>query len=149
MSDSGTILLGSHTHDLHFKVMTDRGRQPVFWNPDAIPGDQAAAARQALAELADDGALPPGRNPVLTDLVLGRRLVERHGGAACRWLAWPYGFGHGALDSLAAVAGYTGTLSLRPRAIDDESRHWHLGRFTLTAKTTPQDIAALFAPDED
>ena len=36
MADSGVVLLGSHTHDLHYKVGTDRGRQPVFWNPDRI-----------------------------------------------------------------------------------------------------------------
>lgn len=149
MQASGTILLGSHTHDLHFKVMTDRGRQPVFWNPDAIAGDQLAAAQGALAELAASDASTPdgvGLDPVLTDLLLSRRLIERHGRSPCRWLAWPYGFGHGALDSLAAVAGYAGTLSLRPTTVDDVTPSWHLGRFTLTAKTTPGDIAALFEP---
>lgn len=149
MQASGTILLGSHTHDLHFKVMTDRGRQPVFWNPEAIAVDQLATARAALAALPDAEPGPvvaAGADPVLTDLLLSRRLIERHGQSPCRWLAWPYGFGHGALDSLAAVAGYAGTLSLRPTTVDDVTPSWHLGRFTLTAKTTPRDIAALFEP---
>lgn len=144
MSRSGEIILGSHTHDLHFKVMTDRGRQPVFWNPEAIPGDQVAAARSALVELQDEPMA--ATDPVLVDLMLSRHLLERHTQMPCQWLAWPYGFGHGALDSLAAMAGYTGTLSLRPTTVTPRSPTWHLGRFTLTAKTTPGDIAALFIP---
>lgn len=151
MQASGAIVLGSHSHDLHFKVMTDRGRQPVFWNPEVIPGDQLAAARDELASLAATDVGPAsavGVDPVLTDLVLSRRLIERHGQAPCRWLAWPYGFGHGALDSLAAVAGFAGTLSLRPTTVDEVTPSWHLGRFTLTAKTTPRDIAALFEATE-
>ena len=152
MAASGSIILGSHTHDLHFKVMTADGRQPVFWTPEEIAGDQVAAARAALAELdqrADRDAAPVGGDAVLLDLTLSRRLVERHTRTACHWLAWPYGFGSGALDSLAARAGYRGTLSLRPVTLDENTPAWHMGRFTLTAKTTPDDIAALFAVAEE
>lgn len=148
MAASGLVVLGSHTHDLHFKVMTDRGRQPVFWNPETIDAEQAAGTARALRNLAhraDDPVTTDTGNPILDDLDLSRRLIEQHGGATCRWLAWPYGFGNGALDSLAAVAGYDGTLSLRPTAVDESTPNWHLGRFTLTAKTTPADIADLFA----
>ncbi len=156
MSDSGTLVLGSHTHDLHFKVGTDLGRQPVFWNPDRIGDRQRERAQRELGDLTDatptserERVSPLAENPVAADLLLSRRLLERHTGRDCRWLAWPYGFGNGALDSLAAHVGFSGTLSLRPTSVDDETPSWHLGRFTLTAKTTPADIAALFAADEE
>ena len=149
-------MLGSHSHDLHYKVMTDRGRQPVFWTPDAISTVQTASTRRALLDLipADDrlSADPEHRqvsDPILTDLRLSRRLLEHHTGTPCRWLAWPYGFGHSALDRQAEAAGFAGTLSLRPRSVDSESAPWHVGRFTLTAKTTLQDIAVLLAAAEE
>jgi len=155
MADSGTILVGSHTHDLHYKVGTDLGRQPVFWNPDRIEPAARDGLRRALREVApatadegegeeSDDALAALDDPVLADLLLSRRLLEHHTGHPCRWLAWPYGFGSGALDRTAARAGFAGTLSLRPVAVADLTPTWHLGRFALTAKTTPQDIAALF-----
>lgn len=83
------------------------------------------------------------------DLLLSRRLLERHTRRDCRWLAWPYGFGDGDLDSLAAAVGFAGTLSLRPTTVNDDTPSWHLGRFTLTAKTTPADVAGLFDPDQE
>ena len=147
MSDSGTILLGSHTHDLHYKINTDRGRQPVFWNPNEIDPDRRASVHRALDDLTSDGSSPA--DPVAADLLLSRRLLERHTRRDCRWLAWPYGFGNGDLDSLAAVVGFAGTLSLRPTTVDDDTPSWHLGRFTLTAKTTPADIAGLFEPHQE
>jgi peptidoglycan/xylan/chitin deacetylase (PgdA/CDA1 family) len=154
MADSGTIVLGSHTHDLHYKVGTDLGRQPVFWNPERIGPGQRTLVRRELDELGDPAAdddLAPARpfDPVAADLLLSRRLLERHTGHPCRWLAWPYGFGSGALDSLAAGVGFSGTLSLRPVTVDQGTPSWHLGRFTLTAKTTPADIAGLFARAEE
>ncbi|HOX25349.1 MAG TPA: polysaccharide deacetylase family protein [Candidatus Krumholzibacteria bacterium] len=155
MADSGTILVGSHTHDLHYKVGTDLGRQPVFWNPDRIDAAAHGGLRRTLRELAPDAVDAAGDgsagadlaaldDPVAADLLLSRRLVERHTGHPCRWLAWPYGFGSGALDRTAARAGFAGTLSLRPVVVMDATPTWHLGRFALTAKTTPQDVAALF-----
>ena len=147
MADSGTILLGSHTHDLHFKVMTDLGNQPVFWNPDRIDDETIASARAALRGLPGAPTTSP-EDPVALDLLLSRRLVERHAGRPCRWLAWPYGFGNGDLDSLAAAVGYDGTLSLRPVTVENDTPPWHIGRFTLTAKTTPADIASLFDTGE-
>jgi hypothetical protein len=33
--------------------------------------------------------------------------------------------------------------------VNDETPSWHLGRFTLTAKTTPADIAGLFEPHQE
>ncbi len=150
MGDSGVLIVGSHTHDLHYKVATDAGRQPVFWNPQTI---STAQRTEELAELraigtapdhSDANAAAPPSDPIAADLLLSRRLVERHIGKSCLWLAWPYGFGSGRLDSLAARVGFHGTLSLRPRSVEDDSPPWHLGRFTLTAKTTPQEVAAFF-----
>ena len=152
MADSGTIILGSHTHDLHYKVGTERGRQPVFWNPDRIGVEARLDVRMSLRGLENgeggDTAAGVVTDPVGADLLLSRQLVERHGGRPCRWLAWPYGFGNAALDRLAAGAGFDGTLSLRPRSVDDDAAPWHLGRYTLTAKTTPDEIAALLQPAE-
>jgi peptidoglycan/xylan/chitin deacetylase (PgdA/CDA1 family) len=155
MADSGTIILGSHTHDLHYKVGTDQGRQPVFWNPDRIDVEARLDVRLGLRGLEeqvdDDAQTAPGvvTDPVGADLLLSRQLIEREGRRPCRWLAWPYGFGNEALDRLAAGAGFDGTLSLRPRSMDDNAAPWHIGRYTLTAKTTPDEIAALLRPGEE
>jgi peptidoglycan/xylan/chitin deacetylase (PgdA/CDA1 family) len=151
MADSGTIILGSHTHDLHYKVGTEQGRQPVFWNPERIGAGHRAEVRRELRALTGGdaiAALDLPTDPVAADLLLSRRLLERRTGHPCRWLAWPYGFGNGGLDSLAAAVGFAGTLSLRPRTVEEDTPSWHLGRFTLTAKTTPRDIAGLFASRE-
>lgn len=156
MSESGTILIGSHTRSLHFKVDTDGGLEPVFWHPGEVPPDIRTASRAIVTEARRESRdlagwhltdlLTGDFGPVASDLLASRVVIRREVGDEPRWLAWPYGFADGKLDSVAAAAGFRGTVSLRPVTYGLADGSGHVGRFTLTAKTTLAQIAAVF-PD--
>jgi len=149
MAASGHLVIDSHTHDLHWKIPTDQGWQPVFLHPDHVPDLETTAGNLARN---DPDRLPPLLRRALAspfaavtaDLLTSRQALAIGIGAESRFLAWPYGFASGALDSVAAAVGFAGTVSLRPRAWDTTSSPWHTGRFGITAKTTPDQLAALF-----
>lgn len=134
MSDSGAILVESHTHDLHWKVREDGGWQPAFLfprrlPPDALPGDPDADPWPDY--------LPRHYAPVARDLRESRRLIVTRMGRPSLYLAWPYGFATAALDSIAAIAGFAGTVSLKPYPWRRDDPSWHIGRYAVTAATTP------------
>lgn len=146
MADSGYVLVESHTRSLHFKVRTTGGPEPVFWHPRAVPAEIDAANRILLG--AD--APPPSDDhwqPVLVDLAASRLEITRHVGTSPRWLAWPYGFATAGLDSLGRDLGFRGTVSLVASRFTAADTTCQVGRVTLTAKTTLQQLAAIF-PDE-
>jgi peptidoglycan/xylan/chitin deacetylase (PgdA/CDA1 family) len=149
MAAAGTFVLGSHTHDLHFKVETGDGYAPVFLYPDAIPG---AAQQTARTELRRRTSTPPTAPitrgvyaPVAWDLAASRAVTRAETGCEATYLAWPYGFANADLDSVAAAVGFRGSVSLHPSAWGPQAAPWHVGRYTITAKTTSRHIAALFA----
>ncbi len=155
MADSGAILLESHGHDLHFKVRSGDALEPVFWHADELRGRRDAAARDSLAaawercEPAVAGDAPRRRlagaqGPVADDLVASRVALIEHTGCAPRWLAWPYGFASGRLDSLAHAVGFAGTVSLKPRVFSAADSTLSVGRLALTAKTTMDELGAVW-----
>jgi len=157
MSLSGNMVIDSHTSDLHFKLKTPRGREPAFLDPELIPPAVQLAtrnrlqARLALTESADMTAAamePSDRwNPVKADLMTSRLDIIAEIQTAPRWLAWPYGFAHGDLDSIARHMGFSGTVSLAPRAFTALDTNLSAGRYTLTATTTLDMIKSFLPPD--
>jgi peptidoglycan/xylan/chitin deacetylase (PgdA/CDA1 family) len=100
LRETGVFSIQSHSHDLHRKVKTSEGTFPIF-----------VAAKHGLFEF-------PGARSweecVYEDLVTSRELIERRVGGEVNCLAWPYGFGEAALDSIAVSAGYTALCTLGP-----------------------------------
>ncbi len=157
MSDSGYVLVGSHTRSLHFKIATDAKPEPVFLHPQAIAEDVSRDNQRVLAHfdakqwgLTDPAsaslALKGPLGPVAEDLLASRLEIMRQVGRAPVWLAWPYGFADGALDSLCSTMGFRGTVTLRPSTYGPEDKGGSVGRFTLTAKSTLERISMVF-PD--
>ena len=134
MAESGTIILDSHTHDLHYKEPVDGKPVPVFLRPELIPAEQRTP---------DDRRFSGRWAPVARDLVASRAALARMAGPRSPWLAWPYGFANAPLDSLSRALGFRGTVSLKPRPFGPKDRDLHVGRFTLTAHTTMAQVAAL------
>ncbi|MBE0567005.1 MAG: polysaccharide deacetylase family protein [Krumholzibacteria bacterium] len=158
MAASGAVLVESHAHDLHHKIKTRGGYEPVFWHPYAVPPPASREARAELAQrwaaaepqLAGDrpGLLLGGAlGPIAVDLVTSRLELLAGAGRAPRWLAWPYGFAGADLDSLARTVGFRGTVSLRPLAFSAADSTFASGRVALTAKSTMDQIVAIWAPD--
>lgn len=98
LQDSGVFTIESHSHNLHHKVDTPEGDQPVF-----------LAARRGLYQFPEQ---PSWRHAVFQDLSESRRLIKRHLGYDSRFLAWPYGHAEGPLDRLAIAAGFDGLCTL-------------------------------------
>jgi peptidoglycan/xylan/chitin deacetylase (PgdA/CDA1 family) len=92
LRESGVFSIQSHSHDLHRKVKTSEGTLPV-----------SVAAQYGLYRF--PGA-PSWQKGVYDDLRTSRLLIEQHVGGEVNSLAWPYGFGEVALDSVAASAGF-------------------------------------------
>ncbi|MDH3217705.1 MAG: polysaccharide deacetylase family protein [Candidatus Krumholzibacteria bacterium] len=92
LQESGVFSIESHTHNLHHKVKTTKGRLPVF----------RAMSRGLFAPA--DGE--PWQTTVFNDLVASRRAIATHLGRDARHLAWPYGFGNAGVDSVAVAAGF-------------------------------------------
>ncbi len=147
MSDSGSVLVGSHTRDMHFKVETATGPEPVFWNPELMPIEKRSrnlrdvANRQSemyqVSFTPDIQAVLTGYwAPVAADLLASRYDLAAELQVDARWLAWPYGFAHGDLDSISQLVGFRGTVSLKPTAFTAGDTLFDPGRYTLTAKTT-------------
>jgi len=147
MSDSGNIIIGSHTRGMHFKVKTPRGLEPVFWNPEQMATETRSRNlsdlmryRRSLPELpftaATEAALTGPSSAVVVDLLDSRYDIASAVHRAPEWLAWPYGFAVGNLDSLARISGYRGTVSLAPAAFTASDTLMNPGRYTVTAKTT-------------
>ena len=156
MSDSGTILVESHSRDLHYKVATTAGMEPVIWHPNRIPtlpsihrDGVARKWEKAEPEVAGDAALlliGGAFGPVSRDLVRSRLDIIEGVGRAPRWLSWPYGFANGALDSVARSVGFRGSVSLKPVAFSLSDTTLAAGRVTLTAKTTMREIRDIWEP---
>jgi biofilm PGA synthesis lipoprotein PgaB len=154
MAASGSVILGSHSRDLHYKVKTAKGLEPIFWNPDWIDAERHGTALSELAQGRrehNEIAYPPTAPDVLTgrwapvgaDLLASRYDLAARAGVEAEWLAWPYGFAHGALDSIAKLLGYRGTVSLKPRAFSDRDSALAAGRYTLTAHSTLETVVQI------
>jgi len=122
----GIVRVESHTHDMHTKVRVDGQPVPRF----------LIACRDA------DGRLSPD-SPLAQDLVASRDAIRTHLGREARYLAWPFGFGEAAADSIAHAVGFRRILTLRPRRnvrdfrapLQGEAPDG-LGRYTITARTS-------------
>ncbi len=158
MQESGLVLLESHTNRLHYKKPLRGVMEPVIWNPELIDQDvEVADLRELNQHQAVMGSLVGSRwaellqgrfRPVTGDLLASRAGILQRTGADARWLAWPYGYGNGDLDSVASEVGFTGTVSLAPREMSAAAGLWDVGRYTVTARTTTADIAALFGAED-
>lgn len=146
MSESGNILVGSHTRSLHFKIATDAKPEPIFLHPEAIPQSIIQENKRILSELETLPLEMPESQwgPVATDLLASRMEILHHVGKAPRWIAWPYGFADGSLDSLCHAVGFRGSVSLRPSTYGPDDTPTTVGRFTLTAKSTLDRIELVF-----
>lgn len=155
MAASGHIIIESHTRDLHFKVRTSEGLEPVFFHPDQVPGPARLRNLNHLAKTArtrPDHDFPDNMeillagpySAVAADLVSSRMDIMNKTGHESRWLAWPYGFATAALDSIGREVGFRGTVSLYPEAFSDQDSTLQVGRYTLTAKSTLGHIANVF-----
>ena len=98
LRESGVFSIQSHSHDLHRKVRTSEGALPIF-----------VAAKCGLYDFPGARSWEAG---VYDDLRTSRSLIEQNVGGDVNSLAWPYGFGDAALDSVAASAGYTALCTL-------------------------------------
>ncbi len=157
MSDSSHLIIDSHTRHLHYKIKTSEGAEPIFLHSSSIEDDvvldnnnrlalssvfQWELDKPDLAQIALEGDL----QAVAAD-VLGSRLDILAGvGREPRWLSWPYGFADSQLDSICKIMGFRGTVSLRPSTYGPGESTGHVGRFTLTAKTTLDRLELVF-PD--
>jgi peptidoglycan/xylan/chitin deacetylase (PgdA/CDA1 family) len=147
LDESGLIAIESHTHDMHKKVKTSEGRMPVF----------LAASRGLYT-------FPDGKSweaVVYDDLATSRRLIETHLGRDARHLAWPYGSGNAAIDSIAVAAGFE-TISSLDEGINDivmgiwpddlstlsasDAEKLELKRFTITARTSIRGFSKMMLP---
>lgn len=157
MSDSGHILIDSHTRLLHFKIKTSERPEPVFLHPGSVPADVVQDNKLVLSSWRpDQWQLPRPENaelallgetgPVAADILASRLDILQGVGQAPRWLSWPYGFASAQLDSVCSELGFRGTVSLRPSTYGPGETTGHVGRFTLTAKTTIDRLSLVF-PD--
>jgi len=157
MQGSGLIQVESHTHDLHWKVATPRGWEPVLWYPERLQNQDITEITAESTSRNDKSSVMPAvlgyirphtrptPHPAIAgDLRTSWRVIEKEMGRGPNFLSWPYGFASAALDSLAARSGFVGTVSLFPVAWREAAPVWHLGRFSVTAKTTPIQLTQLF-----
>ncbi len=157
MADSGHVIIGSHTRHLHYKIATSEGAEPVFLHASSIEEDVVADNRRRVMELNIDQwglvdleevetTLKGPSAPVANDILASRLDIMQGVGTAPSWLSWPYGFADDRLDSIATCLGFRGTVSLHPSTYGPGESTGHVGRFTLTAKTTIDRISLVF-PD--
>lgn len=160
MSDSGHVLIGSHTGRLHFKISTDANPEPVFLHPNSVPEELVQDNRQIIKRFDAEQmkltnttqateALEGPMGSVALDILASRLEIMENVGLAPTWLAWPYGFADESLDSLCTLLGFRGTVSLRPETYGPETRTGSVGRFTLTAKSTLERIKLVFPDNTD
>ena len=154
LSDTGVFTIESHSHDLHRKVSTPEGRLPVF----------VAASLGVL----DPAGYESWAQFVIDDLRKSRALIGEHIGREARFLAWPYGFANAPLDSLAVLAGFTSTCTMRlgtnrrfltdggananGTAAGEARATWprhELRRLTVTARTSMNGFRKMLAEDGD
>jgi len=157
MDRTENIIVGSHTRDMHYKTKTGKGWEPVFWHPNEIPeAEQAANLADAMGfqrqhnspqTAAATRAVLRGKwAPVAADLTASRYDIERELQRLPEWLAWPYGFAHGDLDSISRLVGFRGTVSLAPLNFAQDDTLLSPGRYTLNAKTTLNMIKGILPP---
>lgn len=122
----GVFRVESHTHDMHTKLRLRGESVPRF----------LVSARDAAGRLSLE-------SPLGADLEASRAAIRRELGREARYLAWPFGFGDGAVDSLAHRAGFRRLLTLNPqrnlrdfRSAMEEDPPDGLGRYTVTARTS-------------
>ena len=142
---------------MHYKIATSEGAEPVFLHAGSIEDDVVADNRRRVSEfgadqwglddvLAGERTLDGPLAAVADDILASRLDIMQGVGTAPRWLSWPYGFADNRLDSIATCLGFRGTVSLHPSTYGPGESTGHVGRFTLTAKTTIDRISLVF-PD--
>jgi peptidoglycan/xylan/chitin deacetylase (PgdA/CDA1 family) len=119
LESEGVLRVESHTHGMHSKVRSGAGQVPRF-----------------LVECHGESGAPTLDSPLGHDLRRSREAIARELGRESRFLAWPFGFGSAAVDSLARAAGFERVLTLRPvRNPARPSTAVH--RYAITARTSP------------
>ena len=117
MRRSGVMEIGSHTHDMHYKLKRGDNPHPTF---DLFALSDNTEEREAL----------------LHDLEKSRGLIEHLFGEESRVLAWPFGFGSAQSDSIARQAGFEGICSLWPGTNNVGESPYFIKRYTITARTS-------------
>ena len=154
LSDTGVFSIESHSHDLHRKVKTSLGRLPGF--VAASLGFHDPSGYESWAQF------------VVEDLEKSRDLIGEHIGEEARFLAWPYGFANAPLDSLAVLAGFTSTCTMRigtnrrflpaggsdadGRVVSERRATWprhELRRLTVTARTSMNSFRKMLVEERD
>lgn len=123
---AGVLHVESHTHDMHTKVRL---------NGELVPRFLVSAVDRSGEVTAD--------SDLAHDLLASRDAIRTHLGHDATYLAWPFGFGEAATDSLAAELGFRRTLTLKPirnrqdaDSVDDDERPDGIGRYAITARTS-------------
>lgn len=161
MSQSGLVEIESHTHDLHFKVASAGRMTPAF---TALLSDVPVwQARKVMTEMersgsasgADGGSerggagggwrFETGSEALLEDLIASRRAIRRETGEESRYLAWPFGYGNAAVDSIARAAGFRMIFTLRPGPTNPEDLPEGIRRYSVTAWTTQRIFRVMTA----
>lgn len=131
----GAIRVESHTHDMHTKVRQGGELVPRF----LVSAYDRTGEVTAASELAWD--LRRSRDSIRSEL-----------GHEARYLAWPFGFGDAATDSLALELGFRRTLTLKPMRNEQEPalpgedvRPDGLGRYAITARTSMRAFRLMVA----
>jgi peptidoglycan/xylan/chitin deacetylase (PgdA/CDA1 family) len=139
MHESGVFDVESHTHDLHYKIQSQRGTRPVF-----------------LAACEDGHPLndfDTGADAVRDDLVRSRVAIQSHLGHTPRFLAWPYGFGNPQLDWIAREVGFVRACGLRDASngyldvppMPGDTPRFEMPRYAVTARTSIRTLRAMLA----
>jgi peptidoglycan/xylan/chitin deacetylase (PgdA/CDA1 family) len=145
MVRSGVLEVHSHTHDLHFKIRSSGGMWPAFaaladgepvWRIRSNTMDAAASVEERASSAPASRQPENGPEALIEDLRLSRRVILEHLGTDTRFLAWPYGYGNGYVDSLAHEAGFSGVFTLRPGGNVSDDLTTGIRRYTVTAWTT-------------
>jgi hypothetical protein len=116
--------IGSHTHDLHYKVEDAGSLNALF--ADLGKG---TSREQAAAVFADFR-----RSYLEVSQLTGERSI---------YLAWPFGFGSALADSLARAAGYGGIMTMRAGANRPGDSPYGIKRFTITSRTTMRSFKTI------
>ncbi len=121
----GVLRVESHTHRMHTKVDVNGDPVPRF----------LLAARDSTGRLTENSRL-------VQDLRASRATIRRELGHDPEFLAWPFGFGDAAVDSVAHSLGFRRILTLRAERNhqdfeeEDLAHDDGLGRYAMTARTS-------------
>jgi peptidoglycan/xylan/chitin deacetylase (PgdA/CDA1 family) len=127
LQETGVFEIGSHSHDLHYRVDT---------GVTALPAPVAASRGEYEFDRYRDW-----QDVVLDDLATSRTMIRRYVGTEPRYIAWPFGAVNDELDELAREAGFRrsaamqGGANVLPGSEGDDGVRW-IRRWGISARTS-------------